>query len=334
MKCCEKSTFILLKGYASRWDGVDWLSISFSSETQVDFTGFSAKFKVGQYIFENNDLTQPWIINLTDEQTETLPLGMNTGSLIVYDTEGAGKPFTTTIPILVKDWVDGDVEIDTYNATILATLDNQNEFIVRVETAKVSLDWVDGKISEHNNSNLSHPYILGLIDDEKQTRINVDNQLSDRIDAISGDLSNYRTAAQQDIIDNAQNTAINSKQNKLDTQQMNAVNSGITSQKVSSYDNHIANTTIHVTTQEKQTWNNKQNAIQDLNTIRSNALAGKNASDTISGYGDIVTHDVSEFATAQQGTKADSALQAGDDVSELNNDAGYISNAGIFYWGE
>ena len=30
-------------------------------------------------------------------------------------------------------------------------------------------------------------------------------------------------------------------------------------------------------------------------------------------------------ATAAQGTKADSALQAGDDVSELNNDAGYLT---------
>lgn len=179
---CEKNVFVLLKGYASRWDGVDWLSISFSSETLVDFTGFSAKFKIGQYVFENNDLTQPWIINLTDEQTAALPLGMNTGSLIVYDTEGAGKPFTTSVPVLVKDWVDGDVEIETYQATILATLDNQNEFVVNVETAKVSLDWVEGKISEHNNSNLSHPYILGLIDDEKQARINADNQLSNRID--------------------------------------------------------------------------------------------------------------------------------------------------------
>ena len=179
---CEKNVFVLLKGYASRWDGVDWLSISFSSETQVDFTGFSAKFKIGQYVFENNDLTQPWIINLTDEQTATLPLGMNTGSLIVYDTEGEGKPFTTSIPILVKDWVDGDVEVDTYKATILATLDNLNEFIVNVETAKVSLEWVEGKISEHNLSEESHPFILNLIREEAEARESADSELSDRID--------------------------------------------------------------------------------------------------------------------------------------------------------
>lgn len=59
-----------------------------------------------------------------------------------------------------------------------------------------------------------------------------------------------------------------------------------------------------VTTQEKTTWNNKQNAINDLDTIRSGASAGA------------------------------SALQPNDNITKLNNNAGYITNAGIFYWGE
>ena len=42
----------------------------------------------------------------------------------------------------------------------------------------------------------------------------------------------------------------------------------------------------------------KQDTISDLADIRSNATAGKTASDTISGYGDIVTHNVSEFASS------------------------------------
>lgn len=79
-----------------------------------------------------------------------------------------------------------------------------------------------------------------------------------------------------------------------------------------------------VTTTEKSTWSGKQDAISDLATIRSNAQAGKAASDTIATYGDIVTHDVAEFATAAQGAKADTALQAGNNVSELVNDAGYL----------
>lgn len=79
-----------------------------------------------------------------------------------------------------------------------------------------------------------------------------------------------------------------------------------------------------VTTTEKSTWSGKQDAISDLATIRSNAQAGKAVSDTIATYGDIVTHDVAEFATAAQGVKADTALQTGNNVSELVNDAGYL----------
>ena len=79
-----------------------------------------------------------------------------------------------------------------------------------------------------------------------------------------------------------------------------------------------------VTASDKTTWNAKQDAISDLSTIRSNATAGKGAADTIATYGDIVTHDVSEFATSTQGEKADTAIQPGDNISELTNDAAYV----------
>lgn len=72
--------------------------------------------------------------------------------------------------------------------------------------------------------------------------------------------------------------------------------------------------------------NDKQDKISDLTTIRNNASAGKSASDTIATYGNIVTHNTSEFATASQGSKADSALQPNDNVSDLINDAGYLTS--------
>jgi hypothetical protein len=82
--------------------------------------------------------------------------------------------------------------------------------------------------------------------------------------------------------------------------------------------------TTYTKTETDTLLSGKQDTISDLSTIRSNAQAGKSASDTIATYGDIVTHDVAEFATAAQGAKADTALQAGDNVSELVNDAGYL----------
>lgn len=155
-------------------------------------------------------------------------------------------------------------------------------------------------------------------------------------------------------------------------------------------------------------WDAKQNAISDLATIRSNASAGKTASDnlhghtvlkdvpadakftdtvyddtgirqdildlengkqdnlsdaqlaniaavpsieesvtgiqqTMGGYGDIVTHDADEFATAEQGGKADTALQptpqtltpaeqaqARENIDAPNKD-GYYEQMGVGY---
>ena len=72
----------------------------------------------------------------------------------------------------------------------------------------------------------------------------------------------------------------------LTQQQVDALNSWITSAKVSTYDTAVS---------------------------------------TIAWYWDIVTHNASEFATSAQGWKADTALQPNDDISELNNDAWYIT---------
>lgn len=72
--------------------------------------------------------------------------------------------------------------------------------------------------------------------------------------------------------------------------QLDALNSGITSWKVSSYDSAVS---------------------------------------TISWYGDIVTHNASEFATSTQWGKADTALQPNDNITELNNNAGYITSSSL-----
>lgn len=102
-----------------------------------------------------------------------------------------------------------------------------------------------------------------------------------------------------------------------------------------------------VTSSDKTTWNGKQDAISDLSAIRTNATNGASAYTTIQGYGNIVTHNVSEFATSAQGALADSAVQPSDlatvatsgsyndlinkptNVSAFTNDAGYITNSAL-----
>lgn len=93
--------------------------------------------------------------------------------------------------------------------------------------------------------------------------------------------------------------------------------------------NDSTSTNKFVTANEKTTWNNKQDTISDLSTIRSNATNGQNAYTTIQNYGNIVTHNTSEFATSAQGILADSALQPNDNISDLNNDVGYITSSAL-----
>jgi hypothetical protein len=68
----------------------------------------------------------------------------------------------------------------------------------------------------------------------------------------------------------------------------------------------------YLTKEDFATFNGKQNAISDLATIRNNATAGAWAATTIAWYWDVVSHDASEFATAAQWAKADTALQPSD----------------------
>jgi hypothetical protein len=69
-----------------------------------------------------------------------------------------------------------------------------------------------------------------------------------------------------------------------------------------------------------------QNALNNLSGgIDSNHQAVSSINQTISTYGNIVTHNTSEFATASQGALADTALQPNDNISELYNNVGYIT---------
>lgn len=66
-------------------------------------------------------------------------------------------------------------------------------------------------------------------------------------------------------------------------------------------------------------------AANDKTQLDENTSAIASMTSTLNTFGNIVTHSVSEFATASQGSLADTALQPNDNITELNNNAGYIS---------
>jgi hypothetical protein len=90
----------------------------------------------------------------------------------------------------------------------------------------------------------------------------------------------------------------------LTPSQQAALDSGITSALVTQIGTNQSNISSLQTAVA-----GKQDAISDLSTIRSNASNGQSAYTTIQGYGNIVTHNTSEFATSTQGGKADTAVQ-------------------------
>ena len=183
---------------------------------------------------------------------------------------GGNKPSDTTVPsqAAIKSYVDNKVsEVVTEEATwgnITGTLDNQIDL-------KQALD------SKANTDDLATVATSGNYSDLTGTPTNVSTFTND---------AGYLTEHQD----------ISGKADKIDTYTKTEVDALIPD--VTEYDTHIANTDIHVTALQKTSWTNKQDAIEDLATIRTNAQAGKTASTTIAGYGDIVTHNADEFATA------------------------------------
>ena len=139
------------------------------------------------------------------------------------------------------------------------------------------------------------------------------------------------------------------------------MNSGITSIKVSNYDAHVGDNTIHVTASDKQTWNAKQNTLTAGSNIQIDGdvisatdttyTAGEginitngvisstqtsaewgNITGTLSDQTDLQTalddkQDViSDLSDIRSGASAGAtALQPNDNISELQNDVGYIT---------
>jgi len=438
MSCCDEKIITIYKGFPTRFNQESLLFVTFP-DSDIDFTGFKAKFKIGGIVKEYEDIADGFPIDLTKEETSTLDIGLQYGELIIIDNNGRARPFTTALPCFVKTFVEGDIELDHFDVSVKMDI-KENILNIRVKTEGGSAVDVDEKISAHNQNEQSHPFILGeldkkvdkvsdankvygtdengeqttydagsfgQVDDVKvggvsvvQNKIaslgtmagetasnyrkssdqdTIDTGLSDRIDDIedlipeqastsnqladrlfvnssiatntanfigtfnsleeleqySGELTNndyafviskdeegntvynrYKYAVDEWLFEYSLNnssftadqwSAINSGVTESSVQQIgtnaqaieginnsDVMKSGISSTKVAQYDGYATS---------------KQDFIDDLTEIRENAQAGKGASDTIATYGNIVTHNVSEFATSAQGVKADSAIQ-------------------------
>ena len=87
--------------------------------------------------------------------------------------------------------------------------------------------------------------------------------------------------------------------------------------ELSDFSAHTADTTVHVSSQDKTTWNGKQDAIGDLSTIRNNALSGSSA------YTEVMVHtaDTTVHVTSQDKTTWNGKQDTISDLTDIRNNA-------------
>ena len=112
-------------------------------------------------------------------------------------------------------------------------------------------------------------------------------------------------------------------------QEIAAIDSGVNATKVGNYDTHIADATIHVTSTDKTTWSGKQDAISDLQTIRTGAGLGATAVQP----GDLATVATSGLYSDLSGTPTINnvpTVTSSDDSKVLK--ASYTGGVGSYSW--
>ena len=185
MNCCNKKPVIIYQGFGTRWDNNDLLTVTFNSD--ISIAGFGAEFTIGDIKKVYTNIEDGFAINFTAQETATLPIGPNTGTLVIVDLENNKKPFSTELPFLVKDWEEGDIKLDGFNLSIDAKIQGNN-LTINIETPSISTDierYIREQIEIHNESEQAHQYIQGLISSESETREQVDNNLQEQINTVS-----------------------------------------------------------------------------------------------------------------------------------------------------
>ena len=128
---------------------------------------------------------------------------------------------------------------------------------------------------------------------------------------VDADISELDTAIQNEATTRAENDTL--LQNNIDAEALARQNADTTLQ---GNINTLSNTVT-----------SNYNALDAR--ITTNAGNITSLQNTINNYGDIVTYNANNFATSSQGLLANTALQPNDNISELNNNVGYITSASL-----
>lgn len=138
---CKNKPISVYKGFGTRWDDTDLLTVSFDSEVSV--AGFSAEFYLGNIVKSYSNIEDGFAINLSAAETGTLEIGQTTGTLVIIDRQNNKKPFSTELPFLVKDWEDGNIELDGFKIVINSRV-QKNSLVINIAGGVKNLEEYSG----------------------------------------------------------------------------------------------------------------------------------------------------------------------------------------------
>ena len=250
------------------------------------------------------------------EQNASAVIKKWVGTKAQYDaivTKDSNTEYTTTDeiegqPIVIDNTLSSSSENPVQNKVVKTALDAKQATISDLSTIRSGAALGATSVQPTNLATTSYVGVVKV--DGTTITAAADGTISATSSgvpwgAITGTLSN-----QTDL-----QNALDAKQASLSTAQLNAANSGATSAKVTGYDSHVADSDIHVTSSQKTAWTAKQDAISDINTIRSNASAGATAVQP----GDLATVATTGAYSDLSGTPILATVATSGSYNDLSN---------------
>lgn len=335
---CNTGFVTIYKGYSTYFNGVHLMHITITGEyatAQHDY-----RFEIGSIKKTYENVTDGFDIDLTEKETDTLQLGPIYGSLIAIDGEGNETPMTTALPFIVENWVQGDVDIEEKQIIINVEEGTTANFQIILKSPHFSSIVHNDTTNRYAND--CHPIkaITGLQSalDGKQPTISDLNTI--RAGAALG-----ATALQPSALNNTNLTG-NTTAESLSVGGYVALttNSALNGAKLS--EKTVEKSSLSQTVQTSL--GKADTAVQTIATGTANGTIKVDGTDVAvkglgsAAYTDTTAYDAagsastaetnaknyadslsSNYATAAQGTKADTALQPNDNISKLTNNADY-----------
>ena len=177
--------------------------------------------------------------------------------------------------------------------------------ISQIDYGEIAVNFADGhetlsiknnnnKIATFSSDEIIHSYVNGEVNTASgNIKTYVDNKISS-IYKYKGSVANYSNLPSTDLtigdvynVINANGTYPPGTNYAWTGTEWDALGGSVDLSNYvenSSFTSHTSNTTVHVSSSEKSSWNGKQDAISDLTTIRNNASSGATAYSTVTAH--------------------------------------------------